>query len=92
MRLIRWQNLELLEQRLLLGPLSGKHIVNYYLKHILGFIPTSEETLKAITWEFKEKARYLPAGKSPRSLLEKIADAHQLVRIEKPKTHVEVLD
>lgn len=57
---------------LLLGPLSGWHVVHYFLKEILGYAEVNEDTAKKITFEFKSKIELLEKMK-PLMLLSTIA-------------------
>lgn len=87
-----WAKFGVTEQRLLLGPLSGKHIIHYFLTEILNFVGITEEIVEQLTPEFKKRAVKLPKGKTPRQLLEKIATEYGLVRKEKLATHFEKLN
>lgn len=80
------------ENRLLLGPLSGRHIVKYYLTHVLNFMEVSEEIANEIALEFKKRTGEIKNSKTPTQLLEKIAVNRKLARLSKPVSHKERLD
>jgi len=76
----------------LLGPLSGRHIVHYYLTHVMNFIDVTEEAAKEITERFKtEIGSAMKKGKTPKQLLSEIAQSMRLARVEKPASHQEEL-
>lgn len=79
------------EQRLLLGPLSGYHIIQYYLTHVLNYTGVNDERAKEITATFKQRASELKDGITPTKLLEDIATHARLGRIDRPVSHEEVL-
>jgi len=79
------------EQRLLLGPLSGYHIIQYYLTHVLNYTGVNDEHAKQITATFKQRASELKDGTTPTQLLEDIAKHARLGRIDRPVSHEEVL-
>lgn len=68
------------ERCLLLGPLSGRHVIGYYLTNRLNFPEVSEEVLLAIAQDFKNKATGLKKGQTPVLLLDQIAKKHGLVK------------
>jgi len=79
------------ERRLLLGPLSGRHIIKYYLTHVLNFIDVNDETANAIAVRFKQRTGELHNGRSPKQLLEEITSDFKLARLSKPVSHEENL-
>jgi homocitrate synthase len=79
------------ERRLLLGPLSGKHVIKYYLTEVLNYLGVTDEIAEEIIAEFKVKATHLKKRQTPTSLLEQLAEQHKLTRKDKPVAHVEVL-
>lgn len=79
----------LTETRLLLGPLSGWHVVGYYLTHILNFENISDEVAKEITLIFKDKSGNGSAKANPTDVLREIAMGYDLTQKEKPITHLE---
>ncbi len=87
-----WEKFGVTEQRLLLGQLSGRHIIHYFLTEILNFVGVTKEMVEELTPEFKKRAAKLPKGETPRQLLEKIAMEYGLAKKEKPATHFEKLN
>lgn len=79
------------ERRLLLGPLSGRHIIKYYLTHVLNFVEVTDEIANDIAAEFKRRTGEIQNGKTPTQLLEEIAVNRQLARLSKPVSHEENL-
>lgn len=75
----------LTKSKLLLGPLSGWHVVNYYLNEILRFTGVSEKQVKEITNEFKARCSELNCKKTSADLLLEIACQRGLVQITPPK-------
>jgi len=80
------------ENRLLLGPLSGRHIIKYYLTHVLNFVEVTEEIANEIALEFKQRTGEIKNSKTPTQLLKKIAVGRKLARLSKPVSHEERLD
>jgi len=76
------------QQRLLLNPLSGKHLIKYYLEHILNFI-IPNGIADEITAEFKAEVNKINKNFPPQLLLEKIATGKKLSRLNKPTSHIE---
>lgn len=79
------------EKRLLLGPLSGRHIIAYYLTHIMNFRAVTPEIVEEITEEFKQAASHLKGRQTPTEVLKRIAGKHRLLKERKPLTHIEDL-
>jgi homocitrate synthase len=79
------------ETRLLLGALSGWHVVQYYLMHVLNFEPIEDQQAKEITALFKERAARNAHNESPTELLRTVAQEQGLLEKNKPVTHLEVL-
>ncbi len=79
------------DQRLLLYPLSGKHIIHYYLSEVLNFVGVDEDLADQITKEFKNSISRLAKRRPPTALLKQIAKSHRLAQVQKPVSHVEVL-
>ena len=79
------------DTRLLLGPLSGWHVVSYYLLHFLNFEGVSDDVAKEITHIFKEKCPTIKDGEKPMDLLRQIAQEYHLTQRIKPVTHTEKL-
>ncbi|MDP2874482.1 MAG: pyruvate carboxyltransferase, partial [bacterium] len=79
------------ERRLLLGPLSGRHIIKYYLTHVLNFVEVTDEIANDIAVEFKRRTGEIQNGKTPTKFLEEIAVNRQLARLSKPVSHEENL-
>lgn len=79
------------ERRLLLGPLSGRHIIKYYLTHVLNFVEVTDEIANDIAAEFKQRTGEIQNGKTPTKFLEEIAVNHKLARLSKPVSHQENL-
>lgn len=80
------------ERRLLLGPLSGRHIIKYYLTNVLNFTEVTDEIANDITAEFKQKTEEIKNGKTPTQFLEEIAVSRKLIKLSKPVSHQENLD
>ncbi len=79
------------DTRLLLGPLSGWHIVNYYLNHILNFEGVTDEVAKEITAVFKDKCANGSTNENPTNVLRQIGQSYNLKQKDKPVTHIEIL-
>ena len=80
------------ERRLLLGPLSGQHIIGYYLREMLYFEGVSDDITRNISDEFKNRTSEVNDGKSPQMLLESIAYKHGLKKSSRADTaNLEVL-
>jgi homocitrate synthase len=79
------------ERRLLLGPLSGRHIVKYYLTHVLNFENVTESIANDIAVKFKQKTDRIKNKKTPTHLLEEIAVSNNLTRLPKTVFHQENL-
>lgn len=79
--------------RLLLSPLSGRHIVNYFLTQFLNYTNIDTETLTVITSQFKTAASNIKKGSgiTPELILQSIAKKNRLVRQTEPQTHLENL-
>ena len=77
------------EQRLLLGPLSGKHIIHYYLSEVLNYSGITEQIAENITTIFKDRSEEITKNKTPKILLDEIATGARLPRIDKPTVHLE---
>ncbi|MFA4827331.1 MAG: pyruvate carboxyltransferase [Candidatus Shapirobacteria bacterium] len=80
------------ERRLLLGPLSGRHIIKYYLTNVLNYTDVTDEIANDIAAEFKQKTEEIKNGKTPTQFLKDIAANHHLARLSKPVSHQENLD
>lgn len=76
--------------RLLLGPLSGWHAVDYYLTHILKYEQVTEPLAREITTIFKDKYSHGSQQRDPTDVLEEIAAEFALTRMERPHTHEEI--
>lgn len=80
---------------LLLGPLSGRNSVHYYLTQFLNYGEMSAEVLTQITSEFKTITTNIPKGHGVNISLDDILDAlaqkHGLTKIKEPETHIENL-
>jgi len=74
---------------LLLGPLSGWHVVNYYLVHILNYEGVTPEIAKEISGNFKDACSVSHFKENPTDILRRIADRFGLEHRDKPKTHLE---
>lgn len=79
------------EQRLLLNPLSGKHIIGYYLREILYFTEVTDDIAEKITTTFKIRVGEISTKKTPNVLLNEIATDFGLVKKDIIGTHVENL-
>lgn len=77
---------------LLLGPLSGWHVIRYYLQNILYFENVTEEAAKKINLQFKDRTYQMNKLTPPRLILSELAQAAGLVQYEPPQTIVERLD
>jgi len=77
------------QQRLLLNPLSGKHLIQYYLTHILNYFDISNEVAEDITRIFKSRVAEINQGCPPQQLLEEIAGNFRLPRVQKQVSHIE---
>ena len=80
------------QRRLLLGPLSGRHIVGYFLTEILKFVVEDEKIIEEITNEFKKRAVEADSKKTPSKILKQLALEYRLPQRLEPKTHIEKLD
>ncbi len=78
------------ETRLLLGPLSGSHIIRYYLKHILNYA-VNDEIVPVITNEFKNRIYKKTKKQTPTVVLEQIAKSFKIPHISRPVAHEEYL-
>jgi homocitrate synthase len=78
--------------RLLLGPLSGKHIVKYYLTHVLNYVGVTDIKASEIAALFKNRSQLLGKNQQPVALLSEIAREFKLAQISKPVSHQENLD
>ncbi|MCL5091165.1 MAG: LeuA family protein [Patescibacteria group bacterium] len=85
------ENFGVTERRLLLGPLSGKHVIQYYLTEVLNYSAVSEEMAENITKKFKMAATNLKGKEAPTLLLEKIARKSGLQKRDKLQNQVEDL-
>ncbi|MFA5828838.1 MAG: pyruvate carboxyltransferase [Candidatus Shapirobacteria bacterium] len=79
------------DRRLLLGPLSGRHIIKYYLTNVLNFLNVTDEIANDIASEFKLKTGEIKSGKTPTQFLEQLAATHKLQKLSKPVSHRENL-
>jgi homocitrate synthase len=79
------------ERRLLLNPLSGWHVIEYYLTNVLNFVGVTEDIAKAITERFKQRTEEIQNGKKPTEFLEEIASDFRLARLTRPVSHEEIL-
>jgi len=79
------------ERRLLLGPLSGRHIIKYYLVNVLNYVKVTDEIANAIATEFKKRTGEITNGKTPTQFLEEIASSFKLAQLSKPVSHKENL-
>jgi len=79
------------ERRLLLGPLSGRHIIKYYLTHVLNYVEVTDERANDIATEFKKRTGKIKNGKTPTILLEEVARSFKLAKLSKPVSHEENL-
>jgi homocitrate synthase len=79
------------ERRLLLGSLSSRRTIQYFLTNILNFVGVTEEIACAIYSQFKQRFPEMYNGEKPTHLLEEIAKNFQLTRLEKPSSHKEIL-
>jgi homocitrate synthase len=79
------------ETRLLLGPLSGWHVVDYYLTHVLNYEGVTDTIAKEITNIFKNKCTNGSAKENPTNVLQQIAEDYRLAQKAKPLTHIEQL-
>lgn len=77
---------------LLLGPLSGWHIIRYYLQNILYFENVTEEVAKKINLQFKDRTHQMNRLSPPRLILNELALTAGLIQLEPPQTIVERLD
>lgn len=77
--------------RLLLGPLSGWHVVNYYLQNMLNYEGVTEEIGREITAVFKDKCSGGSVRSRPTIILDRIAARFNLRKRDKPFTHLEKL-
>lgn len=75
--------------RLLLGPLSGWHTVNYYLTHILNFNGVTDDLAKQITPIFKDRCSINQEEIHPTKILTQTALEFGLTQKQKPLTHIE---
>ncbi|HEU4742186.1 MAG TPA: LeuA family protein [Meiothermus sp.] len=83
------------KNQLLLGPLSGWHLIYYYLKEVEA-LEISKEQAKAITQEFKSRTGEIGRRKKPEELLLELAALHgirkHLLPEEVPTARLENLD
>ncbi|MCS7069126.1 MAG: LeuA family protein [Meiothermus sp.] len=83
------------KNQLLLGPLSGWHLIYYYLKEVESFVINKEQA-KLVAQEFKARTAEIGRRKKPEELLLEIAEAHGLARHtlpeEVPTARLENLD
>lgn len=79
------------ERRLLLGSLSGRHIIKYYLTHVLNYMEVTDETANNIATEFKKRTGEIKNGKTPTQFLEEIVKSFKLAKLSKPVSHEENL-
>ncbi|GEM84822.1 LeuA family protein [Meiothermus hypogaeus] len=83
------------KNQLLLGPLSGWHLIYYYLKEVENFV-ISKEQARLIAQEFKARTAEIGRSKKPEELLLEIAEAQGLSRHtlpeEVPTARLENLD
>lgn len=79
------------QQRLLLNPLSGKHLIKYYLTHILNYVDVTDTVAEEITITFKGRVEEIHQGNAPQELLEEIASTSGLSKLQKPVSHVEII-
>lgn len=83
------------KNQLLLGPLSGWHLIYYYLKEVENFV-ISKEQARLIAQEFKARTAEIGRRKKPEELLLEIAEAQGLSRHtlpeEVPTARLENLD
>lgn len=83
------------KNQLLLGPLSGWHLIYYYLKEVENFV-ISKEQARLIAQEFKARTAEIGRSKKPEELLLEIAETHGLSRhtlpVEVPTARLENLD
>lgn len=77
------------EMRLLLGPLSGWHVVEYYLTHVLNYEGVTDEISKEITTIFKDVSSRCTSKDKPTEILRRLAEQYELKHKEKPLTHIE---
>lgn len=77
---------------LLLGPLSGWHIIRYYLQNILYFENVTEQVAKKINLQFKDRTHQMNRLSPPRLILNELALTAGLIQLEPPQTIVERLD
>ncbi|WP_027882993.1 LeuA family protein [Meiothermus rufus] len=83
------------KNQLLLGPLSGWHLIYYYLKEVEA-LEISKEQAKEITQEFKGRTHEIGRSKKPEELLLEIATARGIrkhpIPEEVPTARLENLD
>ncbi len=83
------------KNQLLLGPLSGWHLIYYYLKEVENFV-ISKEQARLIAQEFKARTAEIGRSKKPEELLLEVAEAYGLSRHtlpeEVPTARLENLD
>ncbi len=70
---------------ILLGPLSGWHLIAYYLREIIGYELTDDEA-KQITDEFKSMTSKISKRNQPEKLLLSIAEKYPISKVTLPKT------
>lgn len=84
------------ESKLLIGALTGKHTIDYYLKYFLNCSEVPPLVLDQITSEFKNRCANIKKGegtsKTPRRILESLVKKYDLKVIEKPRTNFENLE
>jgi len=80
------------QRRVLLGPLSGRYVVGYFLTEVLKFVVEDERIIEEITGEFKKRAVEADGKKTPSKILEQLALEYCLPQRLEPQTHIEKLD
>lgn len=71
------------KNQVLLGPLSGWNLINYYLKEVEGYV-VSKEQAQEITQEFKKQSKDINKQLRPEMLLLRIVSKYPLVKISIP--------
>lgn len=72
------------KSEILLGPLSGWHLIAYYLREILGYELTDDEA-KQISDEFKSQTNKINKRNNPEKLLLAIAEKYPIKKLTLPK-------
>ncbi len=80
------------ERKLLLGPLSGVHIIQYTLAHILNFQNIPLNVANEVTRIFKNRTSRIKPEETILGILEEIAISNGLKKQTLPVTHIEKLD